>query len=199
MNETRKIEKRKMMGPITILMAMTAVMMIVAAIIMASCTTVDSTVGYTTGQNNETAEKTAEDVSVTTSCKSVWMADTTAVRNYTINVQTAYTARGRMISLTGIYELKVDGNNVVSYLPYFGRAYRTTFGIGSPLDFQSQTMNYRQERTKKNITRIDFDTRNEDDRIHYHIEVTDDGHATIDVTSMYRERIRFDGDMEINL
>ena len=80
MNETRKIEKRKMMGPITILMAMTAVMMIVAAIIMASCTTVDSTVGYTTGQNNETAEKTAEDVSVTTSGKSVWMAATTAVR-----------------------------------------------------------------------------------------------------------------------
>lgn len=188
MNKTNKIgtkketRKKTWMGSITVMMAATAVSMILTAMIMSSCTVMDGTTS--SAMQAETAAA---------------VSDALTERNYTIGVETAYPRGGRMISLTGIYELKVREDNVVSYLPYFGRAYRTTFGTGSPLDFTGTITGYKQTSDNKGLTRIDFDTRNDNDMLHYRIEVSDDGRATINVTSQYRDGIRFEGDMDIDI
>lgn len=181
MNNTKKKGIGTQAGIVTITTAIVAVIMILTSIIMPSCTTMNTAAGISQQAKATTGVRESLDS-----------------RTYTIDVETAYPQRGRMISLTGVYELKVDGDNVTSRLPYFGRAYRATFGTGSPLDFSGRIMNYKQELTRKNITRINFDSKNEDDLINYRIEVSDDGRATIYVTSRYRERISFDGELGEN-
>lgn len=180
MNNTKKKGIGTQAGTAAITTAMVALLMILTSVIITSCTTMNTAA---VSQQAETTTGVRESLDS---------------RTYTIDVETAYPQRGRMISLTGVYELKVDGDNVISRLPYFGRAYRATFGTGSPLDFSGRIMNYKQELTRKNITRINFDSKNEDDLINYRIEVSDDGRATIYVTSRYRERIRFDGELGEN-
>ncbi|MDE6985366.1 MAG: DUF4251 domain-containing protein, partial [Bacteroides acidifaciens] len=46
-----------------------------------------------------------------------------ASENYKIDVQTALPMRGRSVPLTSPYSLKIRNDSVISYLPYFGRAY----------------------------------------------------------------------------
>lgn len=181
MNNTKKKGTRTQAATATITTAAVAIIMILTSVMMASCTTMNTAAGMSQQAETTTGVREALDS-----------------RTYTISVETAYPQRGSVIPLTGVYEIKVDGDNVTSRLPYFGRAYRATFGTGSPLDFCSRIMNYKQEVTRKNITRINFDSKNEDDLINYRIEVSDDGRATIYATSSYRERIRFDGELGEN-
>src|SRR5438105_11782972 len=44
-------------------------------------------------------------------------------KNYVFKAQTALPTSGRIRQLTSDYDLRVTGDTVVSYLPYFGRAY----------------------------------------------------------------------------
>lgn len=44
-------------------------------------------------------------------------------RDFKINVQTAHPTRGMSVTLTADFNIRVKGDSVVSYLPYFGRAY----------------------------------------------------------------------------
>lgn len=176
MDKTRNNVTRRLKYSFKVSAAVAALFAMLVSGIISSCTAADSAL---------TASQQA--------AKAAVIQDMLESRDYTIEVESANPLRGRIVSLTGIYELKVSGDDVVSYLPYFGRAYRTSFGIGSPLDFNGQITNYKQERARKDMTRITFDTRNDDESITYRIEVFDDGRATVDVTSMYRERISFDG------
>ena len=43
--------------------------------------------------------------------------------NYKIDVNTAMPMRGRSIPLTSSYSLEIRNDSVISYLPYYGRAY----------------------------------------------------------------------------
>ena len=43
--------------------------------------------------------------------------------NYKIDVNTAMPMRGRSIPLTSLYSLEIRNDSVISYLPYYGRAY----------------------------------------------------------------------------
>ena len=44
-------------------------------------------------------------------------------KNFVFEAQTALPTAGRQINLTSPYDLRVSGDSVISYLPYFGRAY----------------------------------------------------------------------------
>lgn len=117
-------------------------------------------------------------------------------REYRIAVSTASPLRGRLITLSGGYDLEVRGDSVFSYLPYFGRAYRAAIGENKGLNFDGLMKNYSMAPAKDGFCRIEFTVNSGEDIYRYRIDVADDGMATIDVDSRYRDRIRFDGEMD---
>ena len=57
-----------------------------------------------------------------------------ASENYKIDARTALPMRGRSIPLTSPYSLEIRNDSVISYLPYFGRAYSIPYGGGDGLN-----------------------------------------------------------------
>ncbi len=119
-----------------------------------------------------------------------------ADRHYTIGVTRMHPQRGRSVNVSYGYELKVKGDTLVSYLPYFGRAYSVPYGGGKGLNFTSHIDGYRETRVKKGLTRVELVTTNDEDTYYYMIEVFDNGWASISVQMRQREHIRYDGEMK---
>ena len=69
--------------------------------------------------------------------------------NYKIDVNTAMPMRGRSIPLTSSYSLTIRNDSVISYLPYYGRAYSIPYGGGDGLNFKTILKEYNVEMDKK--------------------------------------------------
>lgn len=74
-----------------------------------------------------------------------------ASENYKIDVRTAMPMRGRSIPLTSPYSLEIRNDSVISYLPYFGRAYSIPYGGGDGLDFKAPLKEYDMKMDKKEM------------------------------------------------
>lgn len=115
--------------------------------------------------------------------------------NYKIDVRTALPMRGRSIPLTSPYSLEIRNDSVISYLPYFGRAYSIPYGGGDGLNFRAPLKEYSMEMDKKGNAVIKFTARNPEDRYEYRAKVYSDGSASIDVNMTNRQSISFQGDL----
>ena len=76
--------------------------------------------------------------------------------NYKIDVNTAMPMRGRSIPLTSSYSLTIRNDSVISYLPYYGRAYSIPYGGGDGLNFKAVLKEYSMEMDKKGNAVIEF-------------------------------------------
>lgn len=118
-------------------------------------------------------------------------------RDYKIRIGMAYPMRGASFPVTPDFYLAVRGDSVDSYLPFFGRAWvALPYGISKGLNFEERIRDYSIKQVKKNMARIRFVVKNEEDLYKYQIEVYDNGESTIDVQPQKRERMRYDGEME---
>src|SRR5215471_6953240 len=71
-------------------------------------------------------------------------------QHYVFRAQTAYPLGGRTVQLTSDYDLKITKDEVVSYLPYYGRAYSATPGSSdNGLNFTTKSFEYKSTPTKK--------------------------------------------------
>ena len=68
---------------------------------------------------------------------------------YKINVNRALPARGRSVTLTSPYSVEIRNDSVISYLPYYGRAYSIPYGGGEGLNFKAPLTDYKLEWDKK--------------------------------------------------
>ena len=63
-----------------------------------------------------------------------------------IDVDRAVPMAGRSVNLTSPYSLEIHGDSILSYLPYFGRAYSAPYGGGEGLDvYKRQAYTSRQK------------------------------------------------------
>ena len=97
--------------------------------------------------------------------------------------------------VTSNYELKVNGDEVDSYLPYIGEAYRLPYGGGKGLNFKGIIKNYSITTPTSNRSHIEFTVTNEEDSYLFRIDVFDNGKAYIDVIARDRDSISFDGEL----
>ena len=116
-------------------------------------------------------------------------------RNYTISVQSAHPTGGAPINLSSPYSLKVNGDTVVSYLPFFGRAYSVPYGGGKGLNFTGKVISYETSRNKKEYN-IKMGVDGDEDQYIYYIDVYENGRAVILVASKNRSNITFYGEMD---
>ena len=117
--------------------------------------------------------------------------------NYKIDVNTAMPMRGRSIPLTSLYSLEIRNDSVISYLPYYGRAYSIPYGGGDGLNFKAVLKEYSMEMDKKGNAVIEFIARNPEDRYEYRVKVFPNGSASIDVNMQNRQSISFQGELYI--
>lgn len=119
-------------------------------------------------------------------------------RDFTIDVDYVYPKRAPAHPLSYGFSLEVHGDSIISYLPYFGRAYSIPYGGGKGLNFSARMSDCQVYRGKKDLTRMDIAVTNEEDTYIYKVEIYDNGSASIDVTARERESISFSGDMVID-
>ncbi len=118
-------------------------------------------------------------------------------QDYKIEVQMMYPPRGIARNVTYGYSLEVRNDSLISYLPYFGRAYDVPYGGGKGLNFSARITSYQEYAGKKGQHKIEIGTENEEDKYLYYVEVFENGNATIDVMAQKRERISYSGVMSI--
>lgn len=98
-------------------------------------------VSVTFAQNSKADKKARQEAQLKQSIDS---------QNYVFKAQMAMPVGGRSRQLNSDYDLKVTKDAVVSYLPYFGRAYSATPGsTDNGLDFTSKDFEYSIAPNKK--------------------------------------------------
>ena len=93
------------------------------------------------------------------------------------------------------YELTVNGDEVVSYLPYVGEAYRLPYGGGKGLNFKGTIENYTINYLTSNRVHIEFTVTNVEDSYYFRIDVFNNGKSIIDIIARDKDAISFDGEM----
>ena len=116
---------------------------------------------------------------------------------YTFKAQSVHPSRGRTVQLNSDYDLRVSGDTVRSYLPYFGRAYSAPLdGRGGGFDFTSNKFEYVQKERKKGGWDITIRPKDVNDVRELFLTVFENGSASLRVTSNNREPISFNGFVE---
>ena len=116
-------------------------------------------------------------------------------RQFTIAVDWMKPLRGMSKHLSYGYELKLNGDELDSYLPYVGEAQRLPYGGGKGLNFKATVENYSCVQSSGNCYLIEFDVTNDEDTFHYRIDLFSSGKALIDVWARDRDAISFQGEM----
>lgn len=75
---------------------------------------------------------------------------------YKISVNTAYPRRGRTVHLSSPYSVEIRNDSVISYLPFYGRAYSIPYGGGEGLIFQAPLDEYEMEMIKKEQQKLNL-------------------------------------------
>ena len=117
-------------------------------------------------------------------------------RNYQIAVNRMYPSRGASKTVSSGYTVEVRNDSLISYLPYFGRAYDVPYGGGNGLNFSAPIRNYKESQTKSDLRHIEIDVKNDEDTYLYTLDIFDNGSTDINVRSRQREPISFSGQME---
>lgn len=116
-------------------------------------------------------------------------------RHYTIAVDWMKPLGGMARHVTSNYELKVNGDEVDSYLPYVGEAYRLPYGGGKGLNFKGKIEDYTITYLTSNRSHIEFRVTNDEDTYYFRIDVFNNGKSIIDIIAQERDAISFDGEM----
>ena len=71
-------------------------------------------------------------------------------RRYKIDVNRMYPMNGNSRNVSYGYSVEVRNDTLISYLPYFGRAYNVPYGGGKGLNFSERIGSYHETRTSIN-------------------------------------------------
>lgn len=116
-------------------------------------------------------------------------------RNYVFKARNVYPQSGRMRQLTPDYDLTVTRDNVVSYLPYFGKAYAAPINLSDGgIKFTSVKFDYKSDKTSK-YWEITIKPKDAPEVQQLYLTVFDNGNANLRVTLTNRQPISFDGNV----
>ncbi len=115
-------------------------------------------------------------------------------KRYVFIAQMASPVGGQSRQLTSEYDLKVRGDSIIAYLPYFGRAYTAPADPSKGgIQFTSTDNAYTQSARKKGGWDINIKPNDAGDVRQMVLSVTSTGNATLQVISNNRQTISFNG------
>lgn len=119
-----------------------------------------------------------------------------AERRYKVEISMMHPRRGSAVHVSRDFSLEVKGDTLVSYLPYFGRAYNVPYGGGKGLNFTAPISEYHTAKDHNGATLITMQAVNEEDIYSFRLLIFPNGSSSIDLTSREREPISYSGQME---
>lgn len=116
-------------------------------------------------------------------------------RNYVFQAQSVFPMRGRTRQISGEgYDVAVSKDTVNSYLPYFGRAYTAPIDPSKGgIQFISKDFEYTEKPGKRGGWDITIKPKDVRDVQQLFLSVSEDGYASLQVTSTNRQPISFNG------
>ena len=114
-------------------------------------------------------------------------------KEFTFKARTVIPMTGGSRQLTSDYDVKFLGDSIVSYLPYFGRAYSAGYGEGGGIEFTSTKFDYKAKARKKGGWDIIIKPKDVRDVEEMDLTLSDDGSASLRVSSNNRQPISFYG------
>jgi len=115
-------------------------------------------------------------------------------QTYVFVAQTALPMSGSTRQLTSDYDLRVTKSSVVSYLPYFGRAYTAPIDpTRGGLQFTSKDFEYTATPGKKGGWNILIKPKDYRDVQQMTLGISESGYGTLQVLSTNRQPISFNG------
>lgn len=120
-----------------------------------------------------------------------------AERQYTVNIQMMFPQRGKAVNVSSNYSLQVKGDTLVSYLPFFGRAYSVPYGGGDGYNFTAPIKEYHVQKAHNGNTSIEIHVDTRENYIKYSLDISPNGNAYVDVTSREREPVSYSGQVDI--
>ncbi len=113
---------------------------------------------------------------------------------YIFKARTVMPASGGTRQLTSDYSLTINGDSVVAYLPYFGRAYSVTPGqTNDGINFTSTDFTYNVTEGKKGGWMIEIKPKDARDIQQLNLNLSRNGYGTLHVNSQNRQSISFTG------
>ncbi|MES2278220.1 MAG: DUF4251 domain-containing protein [Bacteroidota bacterium] len=119
-------------------------------------------------------------------------------KNFTFTAQSVSPMRGGTVNLTSEYDVRVVQDSIISYLPYYGRAYVAPMDPNeNGMQFTSTKFSYVSTPKKFGYEIVIKPTDTKDVR-QMTLNVSVNGYGTLNVTNMNRDPISFYGYVEEN-
>lgn len=117
-------------------------------------------------------------------------------KNFVFRPTHAMPMGGGSIYLNYSFDVKIKGDTIDSYLPFYGRAYHVDYGgRNSAFDFTELAEEYKMEKDENGYV-VDFDVKKGMDHISFSFKISELGYATLNVISTNRQAISFYGRIE---
>jgi len=117
-------------------------------------------------------------------------------RNFVYHPTQANPMSGSTVQLDFSFSAKVQGDTLNSYMPYYGRAYSVEYGSQKgPFDFTLPIKDYTFKKDKNGFM-VKFEVKNGQDNIKYNFNISENGYASLTVTSTNRQSISYYGTIE---
>jgi hypothetical protein len=114
-------------------------------------------------------------------------------KQFVFHAQTALPMSGRTKHLTTEYDLKVAPDKIISYLPFFGRAYSLPYNpTEGGFNFTSEKFDYTTSK-KKGRWEISIKPKDVTDFKEFTLSISESGYGTLHAISNNRQPISFTG------
>jgi len=102
---------------------------------------------------------------------------------------------GGTVNLTGgNYDLKITPDSIISYLPFYGRAYNASFDPNeNGHRFTTKDFTYKMVNRKKGGWDIIVNTKDVKDNARMNLNISENGYATLSVVSNNKQSITYNG------
>jgi hypothetical protein len=117
-------------------------------------------------------------------------------KQFVFKAQSAWPLQGTVIQLTSGYDMKVLQDSINTYLPYFGRAYSSSYGSEGGINFTSKKFDYKLKEKQKGGWEITIKPVDAKDVTEMSYSVSANGYATLQVICNTRQAISYYGVIE---
>jgi hypothetical protein len=116
-------------------------------------------------------------------------------KTFVFDARNANPMKGRSITLTSEYDVKITKDSIYSYLPYYGVAYSASYGgTDSPMIFDKPFETCDMEKTKKGYE-VKVTVKNGNDKLDFSFYISETGSTNLSVSSTNRQSISYYGDI----
>jgi len=120
-----------------------------------------------------------------------------AAKTFVFKPQSAWPLQGTVIQLTPGFDMRLMGDSISTYLPYFGRAYQAGYtSNGNGISFNSSKFEYKLKEKSKGGWELVIKPSDTKDVTQLNYSISANGFATLQVLSNSRQAISFYGILE---